>query len=81
MMADLTMPTYPLTAADLAGIDRPCLVLSGSASLPWFRDIAAIVAQAIPGARLQVLDGAGHATYAARPAAFAEAVRAFADSL
>ncbi|QGF24275.1 alpha/beta fold hydrolase [Raineyella fluvialis] len=81
MMADLQMPTYQLSTDDLARIDRPCLVLSGSESLSWFHDIAAIVAGAIPGARLQTLEGAGHATYATRPAEFERAVRDFARSL
>ncbi len=48
MMADLQMPMYQLTTADLARINRPCLILCGSASLPWFQDIAKIVAGAIP---------------------------------
>ncbi|HEY3410743.1 MAG TPA: alpha/beta hydrolase [Propionicimonas sp.] len=80
MLADLRMPTYQLTAADLARIDRPCLVLYGSASLPWFQDIAKIVAGAIPHCHLIELAGAGHATYAARPAEFAQAIREFATS-
>jgi 3-oxoadipate enol-lactonase len=80
MLADLQMPMYQLTTADLARIDRPCLVLYGSASLPWFQDIARIVAGAIPQCSLKELDGAGHATYATRPAEFATAVRRFAES-
>ncbi len=80
MMADLQMPTYQLTTADLARIERPCLVLYGSASLPWFQDIARIVAGAIPDCRLIERAGAGHATYATRPSEFATAVREFAES-
>lgn len=78
MLADLQMPMYQLTTVDLARIDRPCLVLYGSASLPWFQQIAKIVAGAIPDCRLKELVGAGHATYATRPADFANAVRDFA---
>ncbi|HEY3549365.1 MAG TPA: alpha/beta hydrolase [Propionicimonas sp.] len=78
MLADLQMPMYQLTTVDLARIDRPCLVLYGSASLPRFQQIAKIVAGAIPDCRLKELVGAGHATYATRPADFANAVRDFA---
>lgn len=80
MMADLQMPTYQLTAADLAGIEQPCLVLSGANSLPWFQEIARIVAENLPKGSPKMLPGAGHATYATQPAAFAAAVREFANS-
>lgn len=78
MLADLQMPVYQLTASDLARIGTPCLVLYGSASLPWFKEIARIIGASIPGARLAEIEGAGHATYAARPEEFARAVRDFA---
>lgn len=81
MMADLQMPTYQLTAQDLDRIERPCLVLYGSASLPWFQSITKLVAGALPHCRLVELTGAGHATYATRPAEFAQAVRDFAASV
>ena len=81
MMADLQMPTYQLTTEDLARIERPCLVLYGSASLPWFQGITKMVAGALPHCRLEELTGAGHATYATRPAEFAQAVRDFAASM
>lgn len=81
MLADLQMPQYQVSTSDLAEIDRPCLVLYGSASLPWFQDLTKIVAGAIPHWRLKELVGAGHATYATRPAEFAHAVREFATSL
>lgn len=74
-MADLQMPTSLLTTEDLGRIEVPCLVLSGSASLPWFQDIAKMVAGAIPHCALKAIDGAGHAMYAARPTEFAQAVR------
>ena len=80
MMADLRMPMYQLTTADLARINRPCLVLCRSASLLWFRDIAKIVAGAIPQCGLRELVGAGHATYASKPAEFAQIVRGFATA-
>ncbi len=81
MMADLQMPMYRLTAADLAGISHPCLVLSGTNSLPSLQELARVVAGSLPNGRLKGIEGAGHATYATRPEAFADAVREFAGSL
>lgn len=81
MLADLQQPLYQLTRANLGRINRPCLMMYGSASVKWFVEIAKIVADAIPNCRLVELAGAGHATYASRPAEFAAAVRDFALSL
>jgi pimeloyl-ACP methyl ester carboxylesterase len=81
MLTDLQQPLYQLTTADLAKIDRPCLMMYGSASIKWFIEIAKIVAGAIPNCRLVEIAGAGHATYAAQPIEFADAVREFALSL
>ena len=81
MLADLQQPLYQVTPDDLARISRPCLMMYGSASVKWFIEIAKMVAAAIPNCRLVELVGAGHATYASRPAEFAAAVRDFALSL
>ena len=81
MLADLQMPPYQLTTADLAMISLPCLVVYGSASPTWFQDVAKIVADAIPHCQLTQLEGAGHATYATRPVEFAAVVREFATRL
>lgn len=81
MLADLQQPLYQLTVADLGRIARPCLMMYGSASVKSFVAIAKTVAGAIPNCRLVELTGAGHATYASRPAEFAAAVREFALSL
>lgn len=81
MLADLQMPPYQLSTADLGKINRPCLMMYGSASLKWFIEIAKIAAGAIPGCQLKELAGAGHATYASRPVEFAAAVRQFATAL
>jgi pimeloyl-ACP methyl ester carboxylesterase len=78
MLGDLQQPLYQITTADLAKIRLPCLLMYGSESLRAFSDIAKIVAGAIPNCRLIELKGAGHATYAYRPAEFATAVREFA---
>ncbi|MHB1132685.1 MAG: alpha/beta fold hydrolase [Chloroflexota bacterium] len=81
LYGDLQMPPYEVSISDLAQIDRPCLVLRGSESLPTFRRIASVLAEGIPGARLVTLQGSGHVTYYERPAEFAAAVAEFADQL
>jgi pimeloyl-ACP methyl ester carboxylesterase len=81
MLADLQQPLYQLTTADLRTIDRPCLMMYGSASTKWFIEIAKMVASAIPNCRLVELAGAGHATYATRPMEFTAAVRDFTSAL
>ena len=51
---------------ELRGLDIPCLVLHGELDfVPT--DVAARIAQAIPGARLCVLAGCGHFAYLERP--------------
>ena len=81
MLADLQQPLYQVTTVDLGRIDRPCMMMYGSASMKSFIEIAKIVAGAIPNCRLEEIAGAGHATYAARPVEFAVAVREFISSL
>lgn len=78
---DLQSPSLDSTLADLAGVALPALVLSGSASHPSFRSVAHHLATALPDARFVELEGSGHVTYAERPDAFANAVRAFAVEL
>lgn len=79
LFGDLQMPPYKVSSEDLARIQCPCLVVSGSESHPVLRRVAQIVADAIPGCRSVELTGSGHVTYYERPAEFAAAVRAFAD--
>lgn len=81
MLADLQQPLYQVTIAELGRIDRPCLMMYGSRTAHWFVEIAKITAHAIPDCRLVEISGAGHATYAARPLEFADAVRDFVASL
>jgi 3-oxoadipate enol-lactonase len=81
LFGDLTMPTYQITAADLAEIRMPCLVVRGNASLPMFRAIAGILAERIPSAQLVELDNCGHVTYAEQPEEFAAAVESFVRDL
>jgi pimeloyl-ACP methyl ester carboxylesterase len=80
-LTDLRSPSLEVTAADLAGVTTPALVLSGEVSHPSFRRIARALASALPDARFVELPGCGHVTYAEAPDAFAAAVSAFAGEL
>lgn len=81
LFGDLGMPQYQVSRDDLARIDRPCLVISGSESHPTLQRIARIIAGAIPGCRFVELSGSGHVTYYERPAEFAAAVTSFAEGV
>jgi pimeloyl-ACP methyl ester carboxylesterase len=53
----------------LAGIDRPALVIAGALDDRGLSR-AARVADGIPGARLAIVDGAGHTPHDEQPRAF-----------
>lgn len=78
LFGDLQMPPYRVSREDLARVDRPCLVVRGSESLPILRNVAGVVASTVPGCRLVELAGSGHVTYYERPAEFALVVADFA---
>jgi len=50
----------PLRAADLAAVQAPTLVITGSNELLWLRRIADRIARNIYGARRRVIRGGGH---------------------
>ena len=77
-LADLQSPPLRPSAADLAGIAVPALVLAGTTSHPAFRSVARRLAAALPDSRFMEIEGSGHVTYAERPDAFFTAVSAFA---
>lgn len=70
-----------LAAADLrpalAGIDLPALVIHGSADPICPPGAGRALAEGIPGARLALLPGAGHAPHLTRPDEVAALLRAF----
>ena len=80
-LADLQSPPFRPSAADLASIAVPALVLAGSTSHPAFRSVARRLVAALPDARFLEIEGSGHVTYAERPDDFAVAVSAFAGEL
>jgi pimeloyl-ACP methyl ester carboxylesterase len=61
----------------LPGIDRPTLVLVGEHDVPGFHAMADAYAAGIPGARKQVVPGAGHLASMEQPAFVTAALRAF----
>lgn len=78
---DLRSPSLDATAADLAAVAAPVLVLAGDRSHPTLRALAHRLAAALPDARFVELDECGHVTYAEQPDAFARAVSVFAAEL
>jgi pimeloyl-ACP methyl ester carboxylesterase len=59
----------------------PALVLAGELDVPGFRDMSAVLARRIPGARYQEVAGAGHMINMEQPAAVNEALTQFLDKL
>jgi pimeloyl-ACP methyl ester carboxylesterase len=57
---DIEMTDGGVPVAELAAITVPVLVLGGANSPAWFRRSVADQAAAIPGARLQMIDGYDH---------------------
>jgi pimeloyl-ACP methyl ester carboxylesterase len=69
-------------STDLLGsIAVPTLVVVGSEDTVTPRDEAAAMAASIPGARLAVVEGAGHLSNLERPEEFNKELRAFLDDL
>ena len=54
VMADYRPP------ADAASVKVPTLVIAGGADIPWMRDAARMLAEALPEGQAQFLDGQGH---------------------
>lgn len=81
MLAEFAGEPYEPGLSDVATVDLPALVISGTESHPALQAIAATLASALPDARHVRLSGSGHVTYAERPDEFASAVRDFATDL
>jgi 3-oxoadipate enol-lactonase len=73
--ASLGMAERPDSTPDLAGIDVPALVITseGDRSIP--PDLTTPMADAIPGARLEVIPNAGHLSNVEAPDRFTELLR------
>ena len=68
--ASLGMAQRPDSTADLAGIGVPTLVITSTGDRLIPADVSSAMAERIPGARLQVLEGAGHLSNLEAPEAF-----------
>lgn len=78
---DMRAPSLDATAADLAAVTAPALVLAGDRSHPSLRAVAHRLAAALPDARFVELGDCGHVTYAEQPDAFGSAVSVFATEV
>jgi 3-oxoadipate enol-lactonase len=68
--ASLGMAERPDSTADLDGIDVPTLVITSTEDRLIAADVSAAMAEAIPSARLEVIEGVGHLTNLEAPEAF-----------
>ncbi|GAA4931286.1 alpha/beta fold hydrolase [Streptomyces coeruleoprunus] len=68
-----------LDLARLGGYTGPALLTRGTESPPWFGVIVDRLAEALPGARTHVFQGAGHIPHVTHPEQYAERVTAFLD--
>ena len=67
--------------SDLPGYATPTLIIAGEHDVLYPPALLAEVAEAIPGARLTLIEGSGHSPYWERPATFNATLRAFVASL
>jgi pimeloyl-ACP methyl ester carboxylesterase len=64
-------------SGSLARVEAETLVIAGAEDLLFPVDVCATLARAIPGARLEVVDGAAHSIHMEQPRAFARRVLDF----
>lgn len=74
-----------LAGADLRSVlptvDRPVLLIHGSADTICLPSASRFMAERLPNARLAMVEGAGHAPFLSRPADFALLLREFLDGI
>jgi len=75
--ASLAMAQRADSRGDLAGIDVPTLVITSSADALISPDLSKEMAEAIPGAELETIEGVGHLSNLESPEAFNGLVREF----
>jgi len=64
----------------LTHVELPALLIAGESD-PKFRDIAEVLAAAMPRARAVVVEGAGHAVHLDNPSGLASVIRSFLASI
>jgi pimeloyl-ACP methyl ester carboxylesterase len=79
LFADLGMPPYEITPADVRAIEVRTLMVRGTTSFAALQTVAQNLAEWLPNAELLVLD-CGHVTYAEKPDEFADAVAKLAST-
>ncbi len=67
--------------AELARVDTPVVLVGGDRSASYFRPTLDALAVALPRARLEIINGAGHMLQAEAPRKFGELLAAFADEI
>jgi pimeloyl-ACP methyl ester carboxylesterase len=67
--------------AELAAVTAPVLLLGGERSARWYRRTLDDLHRALPGARLEIVPGAGHMLHADAPRRFHALLEAFAAPL
>ncbi len=78
--AQLAMSQRPDSTGDLQGLQIPTLVVHGTEDQLIPVSEAKAMAEGIPGAKLALIEGAGHMVNMEQPVAFNEAVQEFLDS-
>ena len=90
MAASIRLPGYGWAAAAMAETDHtpdfpklraPTLVLCGSEDVVCPPHVSSGIAGAVPGARMEIIDGAGHVSNQEEPDRFNELVEAFLDEV
>lgn len=77
--AALGLAERPDSRPDLPSIDVPTLVITSDGDRLIPQDVTEPIAEAIPGASLAVIEGAGHLSNVESPDAFTALVRAFRE--
>ncbi len=70
----------PDPGAKLRALDIPALIVSGAADIPGFAGMADAYSQALPRARREIIQGAGHLPNVERPELFNALLRAFFEA-
>src|SRR5207244_7329932 len=68
---------FSLDAGALAAYEGPSLVTLGSEGAPFFAKIAEALVDALPQARVETVEGAGHLPHLSHPREYARLVRGF----
>lgn len=76
-LMDLLLSDDGPTPADLGAFRVPTLVIVGSEDVVVPPEVARLTAAALPGARLEVVEGAGHSVYFEQPETFNRLLRGF----